>query len=551
MGYPTVDRTAMVEMWRLDVEGAPDRAVVPATLEVRGDAVLVRCEETGTSPTGSALARSWFLVWHGAQGRWIQREAFEVDDHAAARARLDELGCETRAPIADNDVVRLVERRRWRMEHEDRSSRATVFGEGVSEDVVSFDRRAGVSMPTVTGRAAYVAYGLASYELFATMVVDPVAVRGNRLALSRARFQIARGDEMAGLVLYETDEAGLLRKTVVFDESDLVAALDELEARHEAIAGRAYRPADRWVAKFTSACNHRDWDAFAAAFSNDFRVEDHRRLGFPQRDGAALLAATRVRVEQAPDVVVVVAQACSLDDVFMLAHRWEGSTPEGSRYEWHYRGVGRLSPEGLLTQMELFGEDQWAEALALFDEWSDRRRPPSTAPAVANTATRTFDRVLAKCRVDDDRLEDETTDDIVRMSRRRIVSSPETRGRAAYYRNVRSISADYNIEQMPLAVRGDRLAVIRLECTTPDGYQSVFVGLTETDATGRICYQVSWDEEDLPLVLDELENRYCAELVAGSSDHDAFLVRRIGDQARDDEPDAARARSRNRGVEPS
>ena len=30
----------------------------------------------------------------------------------------------------------------------------------------------------------------------------------------------------------------------------------------------------------------------------------------------------------------------------------------------------------------------------------------------------------------------------------------------------------------------------------------------------------------------ELENRYCAELVAESSDHDAFLVRRIGDQAR-------------------
>ena len=95
------------------------------------------------------------------------------------------------------------------------------------------------------------------------------------------------------------------------------------------------------------------------------------------------------------------------------------------------------------------------------------RRP--VCPEDRAKALRAADRVLAKCRVDDDRLEDETTDDIVRMSRRRIVSSPETRGRAAYYRNVRSIPVDYDIKQLPLAVRGDRLAVIGVEAPRRTG----------------------------------------------------------------------------------
>jgi hypothetical protein len=67
---------------------------------------------------------------------------------------------------------------------------------------------------------------------------EPVAIRGNRLALMRVSYtEHDTGFEGSALIINEVRDDGVGTANLIFDEDDLDAAVAELERRHAAIAG--------------------------------------------------------------------------------------------------------------------------------------------------------------------------------------------------------------------------------------------------------------------------------------------------------------------------
>ena len=116
---------------------------------------------------------------HSVAGLADSIDYFEPEQHEAARARFEELGAETRTPYVDNAVVRLLARGTWlRRFVPDHDAFA-----GLAEDLVVVDNRSGVSLPDLHGADELVQASREQEELFGPIEIEPVAVRGDRLAL--------------------------------------------------------------------------------------------------------------------------------------------------------------------------------------------------------------------------------------------------------------------------------------------------------------------------------------------------------------------------------
>lgn len=106
--------------------------------------------------------------------------------------------------------------------------------EMMDREFVHDDRR-GMLANTIFGREQAMANNRTVVELgFESVTFEPVAVRGDLLALTRAIFRTAGGDGLAGLQLLGTNGDGLRTFCVSFDVDDLGRAMDELDARHRA-----------------------------------------------------------------------------------------------------------------------------------------------------------------------------------------------------------------------------------------------------------------------------------------------------------------------------
>jgi hypothetical protein len=71
--------------------------------------------------------------------------------------------------------------------------------------------------------------------------------------------------------------------------------------------------------------------------------------------------------------------------------------------------------------------------------------------------------------------------------------------------------ADYpNLDIVPLAVRGERLALVEYRGRTPGGYEATYLNVNETDESGQLVEQVRFDGDDFESAYRELEQRYYA-----------------------------------------
>ncbi len=99
---------------------------------------------------------------------------------------------------------------------------------GAVENMVRVDRRRGEIGPSFSG-IPFDETVREYYQAFGIVTIEPVAVRGERLALVRLN---ASADNMTFqlLSIYESDEAGRIRSSVIFDHDNLASALEELDA---------------------------------------------------------------------------------------------------------------------------------------------------------------------------------------------------------------------------------------------------------------------------------------------------------------------------------
>lgn len=200
------------------------------------------------------------------------------------------------------------------------------------------------------------------------MEVEPIAVRGSRLSLTRDCYRDVGDAERPIAVellhVMEVDTAGLMEHTVTFDLDDIDAALAELEARY--VAGEAADHAHTWslVTGSYAALNRHE----IAATTPDWVSIDHRRgAAFEPGDMIPYLEAAW---GDSPDTRIHIAAVHRLTDIgAVITHVAQGISQEGFDAEW--RDVTLLTVDGdLINRSELFDGDDLDAALARFDELS-------------------------------------------------------------------------------------------------------------------------------------------------------------------------------------
>jgi hypothetical protein len=97
-------------------------------------------------------------------------------------------------------------------------------------DFVHDDRRTGLANK-LTNRDETIVNNRAFVELGFSVELEPVAVHEARLALCRAVFTDASGNEIVALQVLSLDDNGLRSGCVSFDEDHLTDAVAEFEAK--------------------------------------------------------------------------------------------------------------------------------------------------------------------------------------------------------------------------------------------------------------------------------------------------------------------------------
>jgi hypothetical protein len=200
---------------------------------------------------------------------------------------------------------------------------------------------------------------------------EPIATRGERLALFRVRFSGEVGgsgpivDEHLSVV--ERGGDGRVAAVFTFAPRDVDAAYETLDARYDA-GEAATAPHAQMTRDFRRAFASRDWDALATRLAPDLVVHDHRVLGWETLRGpAAYVDALRALVDLAPDVRLRI-------DHFQMAGRgaiyvpvWCG-THDGGGFETPSVIVAELDDRGRIRRFDQYDLEHAAEARARFAE---------------------------------------------------------------------------------------------------------------------------------------------------------------------------------------
>ena len=113
---------------------------------------------------------------------------------------------------------------------------------GLYAQRVTFEDLRAVSEDAIADRAGIRVALLRLREQYGHIDEDALAVRGDRLLLTRCRCWDDLGNETAGLILRRIDRAGEIAHEAHFDESDFWRAYRELETLHQAGGGGAGTP---------------------------------------------------------------------------------------------------------------------------------------------------------------------------------------------------------------------------------------------------------------------------------------------------------------------
>ncbi|MEX1009019.1 MAG: nuclear transport factor 2 family protein, partial [Acidimicrobiia bacterium] len=333
-------------------------------LAVRDSTTMGLLVSAGTGPDGTEVLYELYWVSRWVAGRTLDVDGYDPPDHDAARARFDQLAAtDPRTPHIHNAALQVFARADWLLGHGEAAAGYALM----ADDVVGTFRRRAVSSPPTSGREEFERVIRSMRETFPRATYEPVAVRGDRLALVRINMLTDAGFEVPHLGLYEIDEAELISRVVTFDDSDLVGALEELEQRHRELSGDTYTHAEQSFAERSIAYQRGDLDTMLTFLSQHYQVVDHTPVGFGTADAAGLRAQIAAWDPQVPTVVIQAKRYVSERAILeAIAHR--GTTDDGSDYVWENATVACFDANGLVVADHSFPIEQWDEAVALFDE---------------------------------------------------------------------------------------------------------------------------------------------------------------------------------------
>ncbi|WP_156751283.1 nuclear transport factor 2 family protein [Mycobacterium sp. 1245111.1] len=468
--------------------------------------VVVTSATHGTSFEGFDAEWRQIDVLMFADDRISRCELFDESDLDAALARFDEL--HPQATQLDNAASRAERRffaywgaRNW-----------AAMAEMLAEDSFIDDtRRNAANVGFWDGRDVVIANMQALADAAAPEIttLTVIATRGDRLVLTHRRspnHDPHEGEFVSeGLIIAEIDADDRIKAHIQFDVDDVDAAFAELDARY--LAGEAAAYADTWsrVTSLYATVNRHE----LPAMTTDSVVIDHRSLiSIETVDMAAFFGAVWELTRQVSMRVEAAHRLNSLGAVVTLVVR--GTSEEGSEVEW--RLVAIVIFEGdRLSRSEVFDEADLGGALARFEELQPQ------SPRLENAAIHMSERVVAHFAAAKwDALAEILADDFIQDDRRRVLGAGVRRGREAQIADVRAIAGLFgaNLTSTPMATRGERLALTRLNLSNrdqrADAYLTEMLAIGEINADGLLVAYVSFDPEDFEAAFEELDARYLA-----------------------------------------
>jgi hypothetical protein len=200
--------------------------------------------------------------------------------------------------------------------------------------------------------------------------IEPIAIRGDRLALSHDRFrdtdEADRPIAVELLSITEVGEDGLCYSAVHLDVNDITGALRKLTARWIASGEVTHPQAIETHLRLLENLSRHDWDAWGASIANATYV-NHRQLGNGETiaDFTASVAAVASLI---PNVYVVPTEILTYSGSGVACDVVaRGTTSEGAEVEIPMVLLSLFDGDRL-TRFEIFDPDQRDQALARFDE---------------------------------------------------------------------------------------------------------------------------------------------------------------------------------------
>jgi hypothetical protein len=511
----TSDLPALIrDVWGL----TPDLSIhIEAVHQLSGFGAVVTRELHGTSREGFEAEWRMIQLLTVEGGRISRSVLFDETDLDAALARFEELQRQTRL---ENAAARAEDRYFAYYKAHDWAAIAEILAGGTYIE----NRVRVVNTGLWEGRDVVIAKLQALAEAVANSTSTVVAIRGERLALTRVRYPNSDGRYgefvTEQFIIAEIDTDKRIAAQIVIDPDDFDAAVAELDARY--LAGEAAGHADAWslIMQAYTAVNRHEMPPTAPGWVNI----DHRRgRAFAPGDLEAYLHATW---DLAPDVNVYVEAVHRLSNRGgLVTHCARGSSQEG--FDAESREVILLTFEAdMVNHFEVFDEADLDAAIARFEELQSQPQ----APRLENSASATHARLTACVAAHDwNALSEILADDIAIDDRRRVVNSGITYGRDAAIANMGGVIdvGLTNVSSTVLATRGDRLDLCRT-CISgqdrPEAFQIEFFSVVEIDADERIVARVLFDPDDIDAAFAELDGRYLAGEAAAYSPVWTFIT---------------------------
>ncbi|MDF3336632.1 BTAD domain-containing putative transcriptional regulator [Mycolicibacterium septicum] len=489
---------------RCDLENGIMRAD-HVILAVRGERLALARVILGTVDESPGAPQDEVLQVFGIDndGRIALQIWFDVDESDAALAELDSLHALFEDERPRVSLANAATRADDRLITLSLANRLDEIGALFTEDTRLDDRRQGFRCE-INGRATAVDNICSIAALGVAVTKSTIAVRGDRLCLSRERFEEPAAFCVETLEITEVDSQGVMTEKVVFDLDDFDAAFAELDARY--FAGEAAPYAQTWAAVMGAyaSFNRREVPATTPDWVN---IDNRRAAAFAPGDVVRFIQATW---EDTPDTTIYIAAVHRLTDHgAVVTHVAQGTSQGG--FEAELRGLQLLAVEGeFLCRSELFDEEDLDVALAKLDELS---RP---VRRLENTASRATDRFLELFAARDwEAMARMVIDDISFDDRRRVINADLQTGRNAFIEGFR-IAADLGATQFPYAIatRGERVVLVRARFSLGGGAPEEFgldlLHVIEVDADNRIAATVTFDPDDVDAAVAELDTRYLA-----------------------------------------
>ena len=430
-------------------------------------------------------------------------ELFDEADLDAAIARFDELG--RPAPRLENAASRASDRYFERVGARDWDA---VAGE-LAVDYYTDDRRHIVG-GAIHGRDAEIASVRVQADLGVTHVASTViAVRGERLALSRVRYS-GRNQESEAfvaemLIVFEINADGRFAAAVAFDLDDFDAAIAELDARY--LVGEAAAHGDTWSTLATAFATFNRHEL--PKLTPDWVNIDHRRgAAFATGDMTAYI---RDLFDGAPDINIYIEVVHRLSELgAVLTQAAHGTSQRGFEAEWRESSIFTFDGD-LISRCELFDRADLDAAIARFDELS------GPATRLDNVASQVAARFVAHFATGDwDAMAELLADDFSGDDRRPVVSAGVRHGRDAQMANTRAIAELWstNVTRSVIATRGKNLVLGRITFSRRDEGVEAFLTevlmIVEINADEKLASIVTFDLEDFDTAIAELDARYLA-----------------------------------------